>query len=146
MRRMTKLMAAMLLMACAVNVSSSVNAEEFYTREDNTGSVWNSLEQLLGDDHTIPQFHLYNNSPIPIRMAYRSEYRNRWRYIDLEPGDGWHHYDWGNVIYELRLFVYYAPTDRWKLKDSGYWGYEAVGEAYRAGRGDYRLKTWRYLR
>jgi hypothetical protein len=137
----------MLAIACSVSASTSVNAEELYTKEGHS-TVWSALEMLVGGGtySGIPQFHLYNNSPLTIRMAYRPYDWHKWSYIDLEPGDVWHHYDFGNVIYELRLFVYYAPTDRWKLKDSGYWGYEAVGEAYRAGRGDYRFRTWRYLR
>ncbi len=142
MRQIAKLMAAMLVVTCAMTVVPQQSAAQ---------TLWGELEKLVPQTNTWDiNFEIWNNTGREVRVEAERWYDHLGYWSGgsygkriLQPGEtAWSVNTSGT--HRVRLWIWNSNQRRWVLKDKIY--VFSPGpyfmEAYKAGRGDYRLRRW----
>ncbi len=156
MNKTGNLIAATLMLVCFSN--SEARSENVYT--GHTDYLLGTLINLTSgiDSNTAyveyfrippespPSFTLTNNTFRTVRMAIYSDYQEKWAYVELAPYDVWQHWNASDEPALIQVQVWNGSKNKWVGKDTDYIGWQAVGEAYKLAKREYRFRIWRHLR
>lgn len=148
MRRMTKLMAAILVLTCAMTMLPR-QAE---------ASLFGEITAIVGGyEYEDPnagggqprELMVRNNTDRDIYVWTTASWQVFGSGMVIPPGKQMGIYGYapdGHYEFYIELYVYNKYKKKWVLKDIAIWGNDSVGEAIKVSRGDFRLNLWRTLR